>query len=84
MRVEWVCGLYMICLVTLLVVSSVGLAVIRPMHPFPFLGYSISKSSVNFSGCAVRLLAVLLCTVSSLLACLFISILIYKWNYTPV
>gem|GEM_PF-4873711 len=38
--------------------------------------YSISKSSVNFSGCAVRLLAVLLCTVSLLLACLFVSILI--------
>ena len=34
---------------------------------------SISKSSVTFGGGAVRLLAVPLCTVSSLLACLLVT-----------
>jgi hypothetical protein len=41
---------------------------------------SISKSSVNFGGGDVRLLAALLCPVSSLLACLIVSMLITKWK----
>ncbi len=42
--------------------------------------HSISQSSVNFIGCSVWLLSVFLCTISSLLAGLFVSILSEKWH----